>query len=121
MERCNYNVKFTDFIRSLRYKALAEGVEVQYNHGGTPQSIMHIMGHTDIKQNRLTWFPDDIKIDKQSDTAFFVGCTPYFDILFNDLEAKTVEGTKGALRLLNMLRYPSPFCPMNAVVDMTYS
>ena len=42
-ERCNYYVKFTDFIRALRHRALAEGVEVQYNHGGTPQSIMHMI------------------------------------------------------------------------------
>lgn len=111
VERCNYNVKFTDFIRSLRHKALVEGAEVQYNHGGTPQSIMHIMAHKDIRQNRLSWLPTDIKIDKQSDTAFFVGCTPYFDVLFGDLGVKTIEGSKGALRLLNRAQIPFNLLP----------
>jgi heterodisulfide reductase subunit D len=111
MERCNFDVKFTDFIRSLRHRALAEGADLQYNHGGTPQSIMHIMGNTDISQNRLSWLPKDIKIDEQSDTAFFVGCTPYFDVMFNDLEVKTVEGTKGALRLLNYAQIPFTILP----------
>jgi len=111
MERCNFDVKFTDFIRSLRYKALAEGVEIQYNHGGTPQSLMRIMGHKDIKQNRLSWIPEDIKIDKHSDTAFFVGCTPYFDVLFSDLGVKTLEGSKGALRLLNRAQIPFKILP----------
>ena len=111
VERCNYNVKFTDFIRSLRHKALVEGAEVQYNHGGTPQSIMHIMAHKDIRQNRLSWLPTDIKIDKQSDTAFFVGCTPYFDVLFGDLGVKTIEGSKGALRLLNRAQIPFTLLP----------
>ena len=111
MERCNFDVKFTDFIRALRHKALVEGVEVQYNHGGTPQSIMRIMGHKDIRQNRLSWLPEDIKIDKHSDTAFFVGCAPYFDVLFNDLGVKTVEGPKGALRLLNRARIPFTILP----------
>ncbi len=106
MERCNYNVKFTDFIRSLRAKALAHGVEVEYNHGATPQSIMHIMSHKDVRQNRLSWLPRDIKIDKHSDTAFFVGCAPYFDVLFKDLEVKTLEGTKGALRIMNHAGIP---------------
>ncbi|MFC1985134.1 (Fe-S)-binding protein [Chloroflexota bacterium] len=106
MERCNYNVKFTDFIRFLRYRALAEDSEVQYSHGEIPQSIMHIMAHRDIKQNRLNWLPEDIKIHKQSDTAFFVGCAPYFDILFSDLDVKTAEGSKGALMLLNRAQIP---------------
>ncbi len=106
MERCNYNVKFTDFIRFLRYRALAEGGEVQCSHGGTPQSIMHIMAHRDVKQNRLSWLPEDIKIHKQSDTVFFVGCAPYFDTLFSDLDVRTTEGSKGALILLNRAHIP---------------
>jgi len=111
MERCNYNVKFTDFIRALRYKALAEGAEIQYSHGGAPQATMHIMAQRDIKQNRLNWLPKDIKLSKQCDTAFFIGCAPYFDILFSDLGVKTVEGSKGALRLLNQAQVPFTLLP----------
>ena len=111
MERCNYNVGFTDFIRYLRYEALAQGTEVQCSHGGTPQAIMHMMAHKEIRQNRLDWLPEDIKVQKQSDTAFFVGCAPYFDILFNDLGVKTVEGPKGALRLLNRAQIPFSILP----------
>lgn len=106
VERCNYNVKFTDFIRYLRYEALAEGIEIKYSHGGVPQAIMHMMAHKEIKQNRLSWLPEDINISKQSDTAFFVGCAPYFDVLFNELGVKTAEGSKGALRLLNYAQIP---------------
>ncbi len=106
MERCNYNVKFTDFIRALRNKALLGGTEIQYNHGGTPQSIMRLMSQKNVKQNRLSWLTKDIKIDKKSDTAFFVGCAPYFDIIFGDLGVKTIEGPRGALRLLNLARIP---------------
>jgi len=111
MERCNYNVKFTDFIRSLRYKALEEGAELQYSHGGAPQTIMHLMSQGDIRQSRLDWLPEDIEIAKQCDTAFFVGCAPYFDVLFSDLGVKTVEGTKGALRLLNHAQIPFTLVP----------
>jgi Fe-S oxidoreductase len=106
VERCNYNVKFTDFISALRHKALTGGAEVQYSDGGTPQSIMHIMGHKDTKQNRMGWLPEDIKTDRQSDTAFIVGCTPYFDVLFRDIGVKTLEGSKAALRLLNRAELP---------------
>jgi len=106
MERCNYNVEFTDFIRYLRYKALAEGTEIRYSHGGIPQAIMNMMAHREIKQNRLNWLPEDIQIHKHSDTVFFTGCAPYFDVLFNELGVKTVEGSKGALRLLNRAQIP---------------
>jgi len=111
MERCNYNVKFTDFIRSLRYKALEEGTEIEYSHGGAPQATMHIMARRDTRQRRLNWLPEDIEIAKQCDTAFFVGCAPYFDVLFSDLGVKTIEGTKGALRLLNHAQIPFTLVP----------
>lgn len=104
MERCNYNVKYTDFIRSLRHKALTEGAELQYSHGGAPQTIMHIMGQDDLRQKRLNWLTGDIEVHKESDTAFFVGCAPYFDVMFSDLGVKTIEGIKGALRLLNLVQ-----------------
>jgi len=106
MERCNYNVKYTDFVRALRYRDLAEGAEAQYAHGGTPQSVMRMMARRDIKQNRLNWLPGDIEVQKQSDTAFFVGCAPYFDVIFSDLGVKTTEGSAGALTLLNRAQIP---------------
>lgn len=106
MERCNYNVRFTDFIRFLRSRALLEGVEVKCSHSAIPQVTMHMMANKDIKQNRLTWLPQDIQVNEQCHTTFFVGCAPYFDIIFSDLDIKTIEGTKGALRLLNHAKIP---------------
>lgn len=111
MERCNYNVKFTDFIRLLRSSALAQGTEVKCNHSGIPHVTMHMMANRDIKQHRLKWLPEDIRVKEQCQTAFFVGCAPYFDVVFNDLNVKTVEGTKGALRLLNHADIPFALLP----------
>ncbi len=110
-ERCNYYVKFTDFVKALRRQSLADGVAVQYNHGGTPQSIMHIMGQGGIKQDRMSWLPKDIKVARTSDTAFFVGCTPYFDVLFSDLGVNTTAGSAGALRILNRAGIPFTVLP----------
>lgn len=106
VERCNYHVKFTDFIRYLRYRIVAEGNEVPYSHGGALQAVMNIMAQTDIRQQRLSWLPENIRVEEESDTAFFVGCAPYFDILFGELAVKTTEGTKGALKLLNHAQIP---------------
>jgi Fe-S oxidoreductase len=111
MERCNFNVRFTDFIRSLRYRAVNEGHQVDLSHGGTPQSMMHIMGQKDTRQDRLSWLTDDIKVARRSDTAFFIGCTPYFNALFTDLDLNIIEGSLGALRLLNRARIPFSLLP----------
>ena len=111
VERCNYSVKFTDFIRFLRYKALENGAEICYSHGEAPQTTMHLMAQRDIRQRRLNWLPKDMEVTKQCDTAFFTGCSPYFDLLFNDLGVKTVEGLKGALKLLNHAQIPFSLLP----------
>ena len=106
MERCNYNVKFTDFIRFMRSRALSQGSEVKCSHSGIPHVTMHMMANRDIKQHRLGWLPIDIQVAEHSEVAFFVGCAPYFDVVFRDLGVKTTEGTKGALRLLNHAQIP---------------
>jgi heterodisulfide reductase subunit D len=105
-ERCNYKVKFPEFVNALRAEAVHEGAKVQCSHGGTLQSIMHLMANVNTKQQRLDWLPEDISLTEQSDTRFFVGCAPYFDVIFKDLGVKSIEGVIGALRLLNKANVP---------------
>ncbi len=100
VERCNYQVKFPEFIDALRYEAREQGHNAICSHGGSLQSLMRIMAG-DIQQDRLGWVPDDIKVAEESDTAFFAGCASYFDVIFDDLGVQTSENNKGALRLLN--------------------
>jgi Fe-S oxidoreductase len=65
------------------------------------------MSREGLQQDRLGWLPQDIELSEQCDTIFFVGCAPYFDVLFSDLGVNTLEGVKGALRLLNRAQVPS--------------
>ncbi len=106
LERCNYRVEFPEFIRILRTEALDEGTQAQCSHGGALQSTMHLMTKKEVNQERLGWLPPDIKLSKQYDTLFFVGCAPYYDIMFADLGVHTLEGVTGALRLLNRAEIP---------------
>jgi heterodisulfide reductase subunit D len=105
-ERCNYKVKFPEFITSLRTEAVQEGERIQCSHGGALQSAMHMMAKNNLKQSRLDWLPKDILLTPQSETIFFVGCAPYFDVIFEDLGVKTLDGVLGALRLLNRANIP---------------
>lgn len=106
VERCNYHVKFPKFIHSLRAESLAEGAQIQCSHGEALQTMMHLMARGDLQQKRLGWLPKDVSLSPQSDTLFFVGCAPYFDALFSDLGVNTLEGVKGALKLLNRAQVP---------------
>jgi len=105
-ERCNYHVKFPEFVCALRSEALQEGGQVQCSHGGALQSLMRIMTHKGLRQERLDWLPDNVILTGQSDTQFFVGCAPYFDVLFSDIGVKTLDGVAGALKLLNLAQIP---------------
>ncbi len=106
VERCNYHVAFPDFVHGLRAEALAAGAQLRCSHGGALQALTHLMAREDLQQDRLSWLPQDIELSEQCDTIFFVGCAPYFDIVFSDLEVNTLEGVKGALRLLNRTQVP---------------
>jgi heterodisulfide reductase subunit D len=104
--RCNYNVSYVELIRHLRGQSRENGTELIYSHGGITESVMHLMGKKDIRQNRSGWMPADIQVSASGDTAFFVGCAPYFDTIFQDLNVKPTDGTIGAMRLLNMAGVP---------------
>jgi len=106
VERCNYRVRFPEFIHHLRAEALEDGATPKCSHGGALQALMHMMSREDLQQKRMDWLPDDIELSDDSDTIFFVGCAPYFDVLFDDLGVNTLEGVKGALRLLNRAQVP---------------
>jgi Fe-S oxidoreductase len=67
---------------------------------------MHLMAGDKVKQQRLGWLSSDIRLSSNHDTIFFVGCAPYFDIMFRDLGVNTLEGVKAALRLLNRAQIP---------------
>lgn len=105
-ERCNYQVRFPDFIHALRFEALEEGTELQCSHGGALQALMRMMARRDLRQDRLGWLPQDIEQSQGCDTIFFVGCAPYFDVMFSDLGVDTLSAVEGALRLLNRAQIP---------------
>ncbi len=102
-ERCQSGVQYTELIRRLRTEAHLPAEEGQCSHGGALQSMMHIMTAPSLKQNRLRWVTRNLKTATASDTLYFVGCQPYFDVLFADLGVKTVATAQSAVKLLNRL------------------
>ena len=102
-ERCQSGVKYTELIKSLRSKAHEAGCSGECTHGGALQSLMHIMTSPNLQQNRLGWVDKNLKTATESDVLYWVGCQPYFDVIFSDLMVKTIDTAKGAVKLLNSL------------------
>ena len=102
-ERCQSGVHYTELIKLLRTEAHGTGETGQCTHGGALQSLMHIMTADQLSQNRLGWVDKSLKTATEAETLYFVGCQPYFDILFADIGVKTLSTAKGAVKLLNHL------------------
>ena len=102
-ERCPQDVDFSLLMRSIRIEAFRNGKRPVCSHGGALQSVMRIMTTPDLKQDRLSWVPKDMKIKQSGEDVFFVGCLPYFDAFFTDIEVNTLSSATSAIKLMNLL------------------
>jgi heterodisulfide reductase subunit D len=101
--RCPSDVHYVEFIRGLRALARGAGEEGLCSHGEAIQTWMRMMASPELKQNRLEWLDGALKVSANSDTVYFVGCLPYYDVLFNKIGAQGVEIARSAVRVLNHL------------------
>ncbi len=102
--RCPAEVRYTQLVQRLRELSFREGVEPECPHGGSLQSVMRMMAKGKAPQDRMGWLTDDLKIEPAKGEVFYwTGCTMYYDAFFPELEVKTLEGTRAAVRILNKL------------------
>ncbi|UCH62754.1 MAG: (Fe-S)-binding protein [Fidelibacterota bacterium] len=102
-EVCPSGIHYIDLTQILRSSALAEGFNGKCSHAGALQSLSRIMTGEQLRQNRLEWVADDMQTAAEGDILYFVGCAPYFDVLFSDLDISTLEAAESSIRLLNRL------------------
>jgi Fe-S oxidoreductase len=97
--RCPANIDFPEFVRLIRDQAHGLGFHGVPAHNGMMQTIMAI--HTqEIQQNRTGWIQEG-KTSDQGDVFYFVGCRPYFDVIFRDIDAGSIQGARNVLKILN--------------------
>lgn len=104
---CPSDVRFLSFVRDLRTVARSTNVEGHCSHGATIQTWMRMMADPDLKQDRLGWLAPvssrSLRVSEQSDTVYFVGCLPYYEVLFGKIGAQGVEIAQSAVKVLNHL------------------
>lgn len=101
--RCPSQIDYITFMRDVRSISMNTGQKAECSHGGAFQSLMRIMTAKELKQNRMDWLSKDLKIAKKGDVLYFVGCAPYFDIYFSELNVESVGSSQGAIQLLNKM------------------
>jgi len=89
--RCPSDVKYGALTKALRAEAFRLENLPTCSHGGALQATMRIMATAEQQQDRMGWVTDDLKIAEKGEWGYFVGCLPYFDALFSDLESKSVD------------------------------
>jgi len=99
-ERCPTSINFPEFMRNLREEATKLGVSPALAHHGMLQSVME-MQTQGIKQNKTAWAREAGKIAETGDTFFFVGCMPYFNVVFRDLGVDSLSTSRNVLKILN--------------------
>lgn len=101
--RCPVDVHYSEFTRRLRAQAAADGREPTCSHGGALQALMKIMTAPALQQNRMEWVNQELQLADKGEVLYFVGCLPYFDALFTDLDVETLTIARGAIKILNRL------------------
>lgn len=102
-ERCPSQVDFVGLMQKLRTVAQQTGGKGVCSHGEALQAMMRIMATPEIKPQRLDWLGEGLQTSSTSDVLFFVGCAPYFDAFFADLDVHVLDAVKNSIRLLNRL------------------
>jgi Fe-S oxidoreductase len=99
-ERCPSSINFPEFMRLLREEATKLGTQPVYSHHGMLQTIME-MQTEGINQKKSEWAKEAGKVSKKGDTFFFVGCMPYFQVIFRDIGVDSLSVSKNIIKILN--------------------
>ncbi len=102
-ERCPAGIDYINLTLATRLEAQKIGEEAICSHGGAAQSLMRIMTTPNLKQKRMDWIDNELKITQSGEVLYFVGCLPYFDVLFSDIEVNTLKAAKASIKILNHL------------------
>jgi heterodisulfide reductase subunit D len=103
---CPSDVYFSEFLRDARALAQAGGREGDCTHGDAIQTWGRMMADPSPRlngQDRLGWLDGSLRVSGTSDTIYFAGCLPYYDVLFAKLDIEGVEIARAAVKILNHL------------------
>ena len=99
---CPSDVDYPVFTQKVRNLASSQGEHGDCTHSGILFSLMKLISRSDIKQKRLDWL-DGCRTSQKSEVLYFVGCAPYFEPVFQDIEVSPVNIARNSIKILNAL------------------
>jgi Fe-S oxidoreductase len=99
---CPSDVDYPVFTQKVRNLASSQGEHGDCAHSGTLLSLMRLESRPDIKQRRLEWL-NGCRTSQKSEVLYFVGCAPYFEPIFEDIEVSPVNIARNSIKILNAL------------------
>ncbi|MBN2208421.1 MAG: (Fe-S)-binding protein [Candidatus Coatesbacteria bacterium] len=68
------------------------------------RTVCRLQARPGLKQNRLSWLNESLRVAQKGPIVYFVGCLPFADIVFGrQIEANLLSIPRAAVRLLNSL------------------
>lgn len=98
---CPSNKGFAQTVLKLRAIAFNNRANPVKAHSGIMQTVFRMMAENRHKQKRLDWLKSELKVKDKGDTALFIGCLPYFDVLFRELGVQPLKTAENAIRIMN--------------------
>jgi len=99
---CPYKVDYSGFIRGMREEASEFGATPSCSQGGLIHAVQRIMAKGDLKQKRLDWVKEDMKVADKGDVFYFVGCLPHYDAIFYERKDLRLQDIcESAVRIMN--------------------
>lgn len=102
LERCPSKVEFLEFVRAVREEAFRIGNKTRYAHDGITQTLVQ-MQTAGMPQSKTAWAREAGRIQDEGEYFLFVGCLPYFDVVFRELGVSPLGSAGSMLKVLNKL------------------
>lgn len=100
---CPANIDYSTLTQIVRTSAQDSGFQGKCSHSGAMELLQKVMTAENINQNRLDWVTDDMQITDEGEILYYVGCAPYFDVFFDDINISTIDAAKSSIKILNKL------------------
>jgi len=103
-QHCPMNVPITTVIQKLRVEMNNSFQTPDYPHSGILKPLGNILMNTKIVPDKKRYLRKTAKIDDNSKTLYFTGCSQYFDIIFKeDIDFKGMEIINDTIKILNSI------------------
>ncbi len=102
-EICPADVSYAEMTADMREFSRGFGVSGECTHSAALNALERIMTSPDLAQNRMDWIGDDLRVHDKGDVLYFVGCLPYLDTFFGNMELNLTEIGRSTIRVLNRL------------------